>query len=103
MLEDVFDYFNQWAYVFVGVYGYPYCESGKRALELFRSKGWTSIITERLASYVMTCITFLLGAITGVGAFLVTMAVDKWHADDEGAPDSTSFVFGIISPKASLV
>ena len=61
LLEDIIDYFNQWAYIFVGIYGYSYLESGRRVMELFRARGWTSIITNGLVSYVLGFITFMMG------------------------------------------
>ena len=57
LLEDILEYFNQWAYVFVGVYGYDYIESGKRVITLLRTKGFTTIITDNLVGYVLGCRT----------------------------------------------
>ncbi len=86
VLEDVLDYFHQWAYVFVGIYGYGYVESGRRVLGLFISKGWTSIISERLASYVTGCITLSMGVLTGISVWVLTVFVDSMHD-----PESSSF------------
>lgn len=98
VLEDVLDYFHQWAYVFVGIYGYGYVESGRKVLELFISKGWTTIISERLASYVTACITIAVGISTGVSVWLLTLLVDAMHD-----PESSNSIFVESSEPESYV
>ena len=39
-LADVMEYFNMWAFVFVGLYGYPFIDAGKNVLTLFKTRGW---------------------------------------------------------------
>jgi hypothetical protein len=102
VVDDSLDYFNQWAYVFVGIYGYGYVESGRQVLELFVSKGWTSIISERLATYVTGCITFSVGIVTGLCVWVATVfvdaALDETHTEDLG-----SFVYGPVPREVSLL
>ncbi len=43
-LQNIGQYFNKWSFVYVGLYGYDYLTAGKKALELFRSRGWSTII-----------------------------------------------------------
>lgn len=112
VLEDVLDYFHQWSYVFIGIYGYGYIESGRRVLELFVSKGWTSIISERLVSYVTGCITFTVGIVTGLCMWAFTILVDSMHEDDsilpivdadDSSPASTFYVYGVVPRHVSFV
>ena len=44
LLQNIAQYFNKWSFVYVGLYGYDYLTAGKKALELFRSRGWSTII-----------------------------------------------------------
>jgi hypothetical protein len=91
-IQDALEYFNQWAYVFVGVYGYGYLESGKRVMELFRARGWTSIITNRLVSYVLGFATFVIGVLTGCAALIVEHLVTQNLNDPTS--DYNSYLFG---------
>ena len=59
------EYFNKWAYVYIGVYGYSYQESGRRVMELFKERGWTSIVSDILVSYVLNFTSVLVAAATG--------------------------------------
>jgi hypothetical protein len=95
ILDDVMEYFNQWAYVFVGIYGYSYLDSGRKVMELFRAKGWTTIITDSLVHYVLGCITMAMGITNGILAIGILHLVDQkgWHNnwyDLDDQDDSTS-------------
>jgi hypothetical protein len=109
VLEDALDYFNQWSYVFIGIYGYGYIESGKRVLELFVSKAWTSIISERLVSYVTGCITIAMGILTGLTMWAFTVLVDSMHenSSSDGVMDDSSpsifYVYGVLPRNVSFV
>jgi hypothetical protein len=94
LLEDVIDYFNQWAYIFVGIYGYSYLESGRRVMELFRARGWTSIVTNGLVGFTMGIITFTIGIITGAAALIV----EYFATQSLGDPNSVyeSYLFGPV-------
>lgn len=81
LLEDIIEYFNQWAYVFVGIYGYSYLESGRRVMELFRARGWTAIITDNLVGYVLGFTTFVVGLLAGVTGVVVEHIV-SWNLHD---------------------
>lgn len=69
-LEDVLDYFNQWAYVFVGVYGDGYLESGRNVMELFVVRGWTEVIENDVVNYSLNFATFIIGLLSGLVAIL---------------------------------
>lgn len=71
-LQDVVDYFSQWAYVFVGVYGDPYVESGRKVLDLFVARGWeTTIVPNGFVGYVLNVATLMIGALGGVIAVIM--------------------------------
>ncbi len=70
-IEDIVEYFNQWAYIFVGIYGTSYLESGKRVLELFNARGITAIISNGLASYVLTNVVLSTSLLCGLFGYLL--------------------------------
>ena len=90
-LEDIVEYFNQWAYVFVGIYGYSYLQSGKKVYELFLARGWTAIITNSLVSYVLGFFMLTIAIISGLSAVAIDAIVSKSHTLSEG---EHSYVFG---------
>lgn len=83
LLEDFLNYFNQWAYVFVGIYGFSYMESGRRVLELFQARGWTTIITDNLVGYVLNVTTLTVSVLTGVVAIFLEQVVSSRYHDAE--------------------
>lgn len=92
--EDVLDYFNQWAYCFVGIYGLSYIESGRKVVELFRARGWTSIVTNNLVGYTLGFTTVLVAIGTGLLGLIVEYTVSSTHHDSD--PESKSFIFGPV-------
>jgi hypothetical protein len=94
LFEEIIEYFNQWAYVFVGIYGYSYLESGRRVMELFRARGWTSIVTNGLVGYVLGFITFTMGIITGAAALIVEYFATQSLGDPNSEFDS--YLFGPV-------
>jgi hypothetical protein len=91
------DYFSQWNYIYISLYGLSYIESGKAVMQLFEFKGWRlnavgsqSIISERLTSFVLGNITFMVGLVTGGLVLLVERIVTMRHPGSE----HESYVFG---------
>uniref|UniRef100_A0A7S1BBS7 Choline transporter-like protein n=2 Tax=Corethron hystrix TaxID=216773 RepID=A0A7S1BBS7_9STRA len=104
-LEDIIDYFNKWAYVYVGLYGYSYLEAGKRVLQLFTSRGCTTIITNNLVGWALILITLEIALLTGVSGYLINcflliVSYNFGHnfggCTDEWAVFCTGFIFGAI-------
>jgi Plasma-membrane choline transporter len=93
LLEDIIDYFNQWAYVFVGIYGYSYIESGKKVLELFKARGISSIVTNDLVGYVLGFTTTTVAVVNGLVSMTALILVDNLYSTEDR---SASFVFGPI-------
>lgn len=103
VLENVLDYFHQWAFVFVGIYGYGYVESGRKVLELFVANGWSSIASERLASYVTGCITFTVGVITGLSTWMVTILANAEHVERQDGDIMMNYVYGPVPQWVSIL
>mmetsp|Transcript_16569 Transcript_16569/g.25736 ORF Transcript_16569/g.25736 Transcript_16569/m.25736 type:complete len:572 (-) Transcript_16569:62-1777(-) len=103
LLEDIIEYFNQWAYVFVGIYGYGYLDAGKNVIELFKARGLTTIVSNDLAGFVLNFTNFTVGVITGFFAILLS----NMTGQDYFVPDAdvtvtktigfvTGFIVGLI-------
>jgi Plasma-membrane choline transporter len=74
-LQRVGKYFNKWAFVYVGLYGYDYVTAGRKALELFQSRGWSSIISDNLVYRMLMLVCIVVGAVSGlVGMFLADLS-----------------------------
>mmetsp|Transcript_20316 Transcript_20316/g.40212 ORF Transcript_20316/g.40212 Transcript_20316/m.40212 type:complete len:589 (-) Transcript_20316:182-1948(-) len=95
LLQDVLEYFNQWAFVFVGVYGYPFVQAGKNVMELFKTRGWTTIITDNLASGVLSMVSAGVGLITGLISLAIAHSQGMVFGDEVGA-SAASFFIGFI-------
>ena len=104
-IQDLIEYFNQWAYVFVGVYGSTYLESGKMVFELFKARGFTSIISTDLVSYFLFCIVSISGLLSGLtGIFFcktseVIFGSEFLFGDQDYSlwvPFGISYVVGIV-------
>jgi hypothetical protein len=70
-VESIAEYFNQWAYVYVGLYGYPFLEAGQQVIRLFTARGWTVIISDYLVHRVLLMVSVAVGLVTGALATLV--------------------------------
>lgn len=77
LLTSLTKYFNRWAYCYVGLYGFDYVSSGKKAMELFQAKGWDSIITDDLVHRSLTLVAVVVGALSGFLGMLLAQ-VTGW-------------------------
>ena len=57
--------------MYVGLYGLSYIEAGREVLNLFKAKGWTTIITNDLTTYVTLFSVIFVGFINGFVALLL--------------------------------
>jgi len=91
---EVLDYFNQWAYCFVGINGTSYLDSGKAAMNLFKTRGWAAVITDRLVALVLHVGIVDCGIFTGLATIVMERIVTwiAYPADHTDLPPS--YVFG---------
>ena len=59
------------AYVYVGVYGFPYLEAGRNVIQLFEDKGWTVVVTDDLCDRVLFMVSLGVGFLTGLVGWAV--------------------------------
>jgi len=98
IIEGLLRYFNKWAYVYVGVYGYSYLEAAKSVTDLFESRGWTTIISDDLVSNALSLVILVDGLITGLIGLALTQ-IDSWFPDDKDVEISgflIAFIIGLV-------
>jgi hypothetical protein len=76
-IERIAEYFNKWAFIYVGLYGYTFVEAGKNVLSLFRHRGWTTLISDSLVSRVLGMMAFCIGLINALVAAILTLGTDS--------------------------
>eukprot|EP00339_Tiarina_fusa_P001279 CAMPEP_0117028272 /NCGR_PEP_ID=MMETSP0472-20121206/20571_1 /TAXON_ID=693140 ORGANISM="Tiarina fusus, Strain LIS" /NCGR_SAMPLE_ID=MMETSP0472 /ASSEMBLY_ACC=CAM_ASM_000603 /LENGTH=526 /DNA_ID=CAMNT_0004735713 /DNA_START=54 /DNA_END=1631 /DNA_ORIENTATION=- len=64
-LEKLVKYFNQWAFVYVGLYGYDYWTSSKKVYGLFRARGWSVILNDQLVNQSLGMMQLFVAVISG--------------------------------------
>mmetsp|Transcript_12832 Transcript_12832/g.19860 ORF Transcript_12832/g.19860 Transcript_12832/m.19860 type:complete len:542 (+) Transcript_12832:60-1685(+) len=97
-IEAMVQYFNKWAYVYVGLYGYDYIESGKRVMNLFKQRGWNVIIADNLTNRLLGIMSLSIGILTGLCTLLVTFFVEEFESKQGwlGVGFFIGFVIGIV-------
>jgi len=97
-IQDIIEYFNKWAYVYVGLYGFGYIEAGKNVIQLFRSKGWDVIIADDLCDRVLFMVSLGVGILTGfVGMICTALDANLLGAFDLGDNSaSAGFLIGLV-------
>ena len=94
-IEQLVEYFNKWAYVYVGLYGFSFMEAGKNVMTLFRSKGWTVIISDMLIDSVLSMVALGVGVLTGIiGIFVAQAAGIDLSQGMVVLPFFLGFIFG---------
>jgi uncharacterized membrane protein len=114
-VDSLSDYFNPWAYTYIGLYGYGFLEAGVRATELFEKRGWTTIVSDDLVPNVLLMTSLVVGGATGCFAHLLELVnglhmlsfsehglVSFWVGSAIGLV-LTSVLFGVITSAVNAV
>jgi hypothetical protein len=94
-IERIAEYFNKWAFIYVGLYGYGYIEAGKNVIQLFKQRGWTTIISDTLVHRMLGMMCFGIGLINALVAALLTLMETRDGAVI-GVTAFSAFVVGIL-------
>mmetsp|Transcript_7580 Transcript_7580/g.11086 ORF Transcript_7580/g.11086 Transcript_7580/m.11086 type:complete len:500 (-) Transcript_7580:1202-2701(-) len=95
-LQSIIEYFNKWAFVYVGLYGYGYCEAGKSVIDLFKDRGWEAIIADDLVGMVLGLMSLVVGLLTGAAGLALEKFTD-WFDDFTGNNGKIfAFVLGLV-------
>jgi hypothetical protein len=96
-LESIMEYFNRWAFIYVGLYGYDFMTAGKNVIRLFKSRGWTMVINDDLVGNVLFFQALGIGALCGGLGMLANEINGEWFADeDDISVKWTIFVVGLL-------
>ncbi|KDO30254.1 hypothetical protein SPRG_19805 [Saprolegnia parasitica CBS 223.65] len=93
-LQSLMEYFNRWAFVYVGIYGYKFTDAGKAVIGLFRDRGFDTIINDDLIGNV------LLFASLGVGFLCAGLGLVYTYIDTANTTFNNS---QIIIPVMGLI
>jgi len=99
-LEAYLEYFNKWAYIYVGLYGYGYIEAGRNVITLLHNRGWEAIIADNLVSNTLMLVSFVVGGLNGCIGLAVAHSTD-WFADETISGEAemaqgVGFTFGFL-------
>jgi len=84
ILERLAEYFNKWAFVYVGLYGYDYMTAGKNVVTLFKARGFSSIISDRLVHRALMTVAFFISLVTGM---IITLIWNLFEIGSKGPMD----------------
>jgi len=70
-IESLVEYFNKWAFIYVGLYGFGYCEAGKNVMQLFKDRGWEAVIADDIIGTVLGLMSLVVGLITAGFSVLI--------------------------------
>lgn len=92
LLERIMEYFNKWAYIYVGLYGYGFIEASLSVVQLFKARGWTAIIADYLVDTVLLMVSICVGILTGAIGALVGNVMQQ-----DGTVVAGAFVVGAMT------
>ena len=94
-IQSLVEYFNQWAFVYVGLYGYSFIDAGKNVMTLFRARGWDAIIADNLVDSVLSMVALGVGVLTGLIGVVAAMGAGIDLSEGKSmAPFFLGFLFG---------
>ena len=83
------------AFIYVGLYGYGYCEAGKNVFTLFKNRGWEAIIADDLVSNTLFFVSVVVGGLAGSVGVILAVSTD-WFANAGSNGQIYSFVIGFV-------
>jgi len=95
-IQGFLEYFNKWAYIYVGVYGYTYLEAGKNVMSLFSNRGWEAIIADDLVSNALFLVSLVVGLVSGGVGLIVAATTDYFPNQSQANENYLCFVIGLI-------
>jgi Plasma-membrane choline transporter len=70
--------------VYIGLYGYDYLTAGRNVMELFRARGWTTLINDDLVTRVLLLLNIVIGILTGCVALMLSNHYTNWLIEFNG-------------------
>eukprot|EP00536_Pseudo-nitzschia_multiseries_P003163 jgi/Psemu1/252407/estExt_Genewise1Plus.C_470050 len=94
-LDRVLRSCNRWAYVYIGMYNYSFCEGGEKAIQLFETREWMDIARDTLIQNILLMASTVIGGLTGMVSVVVE-EVDGYEFTSLHKPIMTSFLIGFF-------
>lgn len=102
-LESILEFFNKWAFVYVGLYGYSYIEAGRNVISLFKNRGWDAIIADDLVSNVFFFLSLCVGGVcAAIGYVSFNESSPEGWFDNSPNPESISVTCAVLGFVAGL-
>jgi len=95
-IESLIEYFNKWAFIYVGIYGMSYCESGSNVMQLFANRGWEAIIADDLVGNTLLLVSLIVGGLTGCIGILIEISSGLIEENNPGDESMLAFGLGFI-------
>lgn len=89
-------YFNQYAYVYIGLYGYDFLTSGHKTAMLFVARGWTVILNDDLVHRVLTLAGLVVGVACGAVGVALSTLHPSWTEDYGSSQTAISFLLPFL-------
>ena len=104
-LEGIMLYFNKYAFIYCGLYGYDYLMAGRNVMTLFDARGWTVIINDDMVQNCLQLSCLILSCLSGCAGMLISFVQGgSWLdslSDDNGSNNFVAafllaFILGLI-------
>lgn len=102
ILERIAEYFNKWAMIYVGLYGYDFLTAGKNVITLFRARGWSSIISNNLVHRALMTVATFISLATGL-LISVVWNLFEFHNSDNNLVKLFSVIYFYTAFAISLI
>jgi len=94
-IENLMQYFNRWAFTYIGIYGYNFTKAGSAVWDLFTKRGMTAIIDDNLISNVLGLGCFMVGLLNAGLGYGLSYAY-KFDTDAQIAIAICGFLAGYL-------
>jgi hypothetical protein len=95
-IESWIEFFNRFAYTYVGCYGYSFVTASKHVFKLFKSKGWSAIVNDDLTGNVFFMGNLIIGAVSAYIAVKMVHDSDKQQLAMFEHPDVIVAIFAFL-------
>lgn len=95
-IESWIEFFNRFAFSYVGIYGYSFVTASKHVFKLFRQKGWSAIVNDDLTGNVFFLGNIIVGAISAYIALEMVSDSDKAKLSMFKHPDVVIVFFAFV-------
>ena len=95
-VEGIFKFANKYAYVYVGTYGYSYIQSGRLAVDLFKSRGWTTLISDSLIESSLFFVRLGVAGFCGIIGLAIEDNHDDWFEVFGSDSKISAFLLGVL-------